>query len=176
MELKLQNLSASMETIPLIPNLIWTDIAANMLVGTKSRLTNTGNLSALGEVRVLQQKITYKYQYGILGFICCCIWIFCALFCILLSLIPRFRSRLTIGAMRRLLNKLSVGRSLLLAKPDGDSFEMTTKEWLSKVGKIQIELSEREQASDDAKETVIEASEKGKSLSFNSHPDRRHSL
>ena len=143
MLLKLQNLSSSFDTLPLIPNLIWTEIAANMLVGSKSRLPSQNGDAAIGEVRMLERRITYKYQYGVLGFLCCGIWIFWVVFSIILLFIPVSRGRMRISSIKSFLNKLSVGRPLLLtAKPETDSYGLTTKEWLRQVGRSQIDLSD----------------------------------
>jgi len=63
-----QNLSSSAELASLIPNLIWTDVAASAVVGTKGVL-GPGNLATENQVPIMVtptvMRIKYHYPYAI---------------------------------------------------------------------------------------------------------------
>ncbi|CAO2649827.1 Nn.00g011190.m01.CDS01 [Neocucurbitaria sp. VM-36] len=75
---KWQELSRSPDTSAKILNLIWTDIAANMVVGTKSltppetkrkRDDAPGNASTPPTVTSYSKRVKYRYAYGIPAFL-----------------------------------------------------------------------------------------------------------
>jgi len=149
MLLKWQKLASSASGTAKIPNLIWTDIAANLLVGTKS-LTEALPSTRAYQVQTYERRITYNYAWGILGFLSCTLWAVWALALILMLLIPKSRSRITPGALKALINRLSVGRALAAAEqPDSCDREAPTKEWLSKAGRIEIELGKPGECDED---------------------------
>jgi hypothetical protein len=136
---KWQHLTTSAETFSLIPNLLWTDYAANLLTGTNSRL-DTG--AVIGEVVLLERYITYQYRFGILAFAACGLWLVLVILCISLTLLPDSRARLTPYNMRLLLNKLSPGRYMaLVGDLDGKLLRMSTKDWIRTAGHEPVEIS-----------------------------------
>jgi hypothetical protein len=137
---KWQNLSSSLTSVANIPNLIWTDIAANMLVGTKS-LNDAFPSTNAYEVRMYQRRITYNYLYGIPGLLCWTIWLLWVLMILALLFSSNSHSRISPSAVKSLINRLSVGRALVATEhSESCAADAPTKEWLSKAGLIEIEL------------------------------------
>jgi len=129
-----------------IPNLQWTDIAASMLVGTRSRLgpsssaSNT-TTSAPGQVLKAEKGVSYKYQYGVLGFLCCVLWLGCAALCVVMFTFPNFRYAISLSKVITLTNALCVGRTVaLVVAPElsADSMVLSSKEWFQEAGKTRI--------------------------------------
>ena len=73
MALKWMNLTSSFDTIHKIPRLIWTDIAANIMIGSKSVLNAFPDHKM--EVQIFRRKITYNYVYAIPALISWIIWL-----------------------------------------------------------------------------------------------------
>ncbi|ERF68133.1 hypothetical protein EPUS_08199 [Endocarpon pusillum Z07020] len=146
---KWRELSASPETAAKIPNLIWTDLAANMLVGTKSLLSAFPN-AQFHQVRSNKRRIFFDYAWAVPALICAAIWILCAVLCLLLCLFPKSRSRMRLSRLRVLINQLSVGRALVVAeKSNAVDFRGSTKEWLAAAGRKMIYLPTLEGSVDD---------------------------
>lgn len=142
MLLKWRNLSASSTTMASIPNLIWTDIAANMLVGTKS-LTDAFPSTKTYQVRLYERKITYKYVYAIPGFLCWASWATAIAGLLLLLSFPDSRERMRPSFLKHLINRLSVGRVLADGiKTKRCSVDAPTREWIRKAGRVEIDLWE----------------------------------
>jgi hypothetical protein len=139
---RLQQLSRSIDTIPLMVNMIWTNIATNVLVGTRSRERTPQ--SSVGEVTLLKHRTIYNLNYGIVGFVCCGIWILLALAVLGLSFTPSIRKRIGPRQLRRLINTLSVGRALATLKRHDttSSLLLPTKDWLKTAGRTEIDLSD----------------------------------
>ncbi|KAK1759852.1 hypothetical protein QBC47DRAFT_398655 [Echria macrotheca] len=140
--LRWQNLSDTPEKII---NLRRTDLAANMMAGSKSRLDATPN--GQGEVLMYQQRVTYRYEYGIAAYICCGIWLAWATACLYMLCIPRLRARLSPASLRVAVNSMSVGRLLVWAEDAGvrDSdlllkIKMPTSDWLKAEGRRVVDL------------------------------------
>jgi hypothetical protein len=138
---KWRELAASPETIVKIPNLIWTDIAANMLVGTKSMISASAS-TPVYQVRGNRRRIFLNYFWAIPAFICLEIWILCAALSFVIYLFPRTHSLVRLPALRDLINRLSVGRPLVSAyhqlSPTNDL--LSTKEWVSTAGQQMVDL------------------------------------
>jgi hypothetical protein len=133
------NLSSSVATASKIPNLIWTDIAANMMVGTKS------DSSYPRQVRISQRRITYKGIFGIPGILCLVLWLAWAILLLGLGFSRQHRRRISFHALKRLINRLSVGRPLADAQEPGIyNLNASTKEWLREPGHIVIDLASEE--------------------------------
>ena len=134
--LRWQNLSDTPEKII---NLRWTELAANMMTGSKSRLDASPN--GQGEVLMHQKTVTYRYECGIAAYICCGLWLAWAAACLYMLCVPRLRGRLSRDSLRVAVNSLSAGR-LLVWRKDGrgrDSelllkMKMSTRDWLRTEG------------------------------------------
>jgi hypothetical protein len=136
---KWANLSSSAATASKIPNLIWTDIAANMMVGTKSGSAHPR------QVRISQRRITYNVFFGIPGILCVVLWLAWAILLLGLGFSRQHRRRISFPALKRLINRLSVGRPLADAQEPGIyNANASTKEWLKARGHIVIDLAAEE--------------------------------
>jgi hypothetical protein len=149
---KWRELSASPETAAKIPNLIWTDLAANMLVGTKSLLSAFPDTQSY-RVRSNKRQIFFHYAWAIPALMCAAIWILCAILCLTLYLIPQSRSRMRLSRLKVLINQLSVGRALVVADQfNAVGVEGSTKEWLATTGRRRINLSTLKDTAEDGME------------------------
>jgi hypothetical protein len=139
--LKWRNLTASTSSMALIPNLIWTDQVANMLVGTKSLLNAIP--SGIYPVRMNHRRITYDFRYGIPAFLLWLIWLAVVTLALWRLLDKHGRERLHPTSLRILINKLTVGRALVELENSGlCETDAPTNEWLDKAGGTLIDLSD----------------------------------
>ena len=149
-----QDLSRTPGTAAKILNLIWTDVAANSVVGTKGMeahkeakrkrnddvaVSNPNTVPVI----VYHRRIKYHLLYGIPAFIV----LFYTLCTFLLTSCIVLFGRAGPSKMRRYLNKTSAGRILTshvymgAVEGDGDlGSEGSAKKWISAVGKKPITL------------------------------------
>ncbi|KAL2141985.1 hypothetical protein VTI28DRAFT_1721 [Corynascus sepedonium] len=111
-----KNLSRSADTVAKIPNLIWTDLAANAMVGTKSFVGVATDERPL--VTVYNKRIRYHLPYAIPAIIL-------LVFMVVTSVSTAFAALIgwaSLEKMKRYLNATSVGRimtaTLLDEAPD----------------------------------------------------------
>ncbi|GMF67465.1 unnamed protein product [Aspergillus oryzae] len=143
---KWRGYSTQADTTSTIINLIWTDIVANAVVGTRGWLSPQGipvgsaNVSGQVEVPVTEYRKTIQYRvpFGIPAFF--------ALFWILLSMVTVMILLLCGKArpslVRRYLNHTSVGRTMtLLLYPGWTEPQALTTAWASSVGTKKIDVS-----------------------------------
>lgn len=125
-----QNLSAKPETASNIIKLLWTDLAASAVVGTKGVLgpmndEGSGDAASI-RVRPIENKITFNYLYGIPAFIL-------AMFLILIFIVMLFSvcfGKVTLAKLRLRLQQLSTGRIFTtFLYPDASNLTMRSKEW-----------------------------------------------
>ncbi|KAK0640623.1 hypothetical protein B0T16DRAFT_460791 [Cercophora newfieldiana] len=162
--LRWQNLSS---TPHVITNLRWTEVIANMVTGTKSRLSaaaagskTNAPASAIGEVYMYHRTVTYRYEFGVAAFLCCVLWLVWMGGCLYhMVYIPRW-SKAAKGyfdaprSLKVAVNTLSVGRLMVwgLDRDDYDGKgkaedEMAmlawtgTKEWLGREGGRVVDLT-----------------------------------
>jgi hypothetical protein len=139
MMLRWQNLSDSSEDVAKIPNLIWTDRAGNMLLGTKS-LLDALPPGGQYQVRTYERRITYKYLYAIPALLCWALWL------TWIGAISIFAccgniNRIGIKRCKELINQLSVGRALAIVEyPHSNHFSDSTTEWIKSTGSVEIDL------------------------------------
>ena len=151
-----QNLSSSATTAHKITNLIWTDLAANSVVGTKSMATQetvqdsrnavvTSN-SITVPVTIYHRQILYHIPYAIPAFIV----LFCILCTAVLTSGIAVFGHAGLSKMRKYLNITSPGRILTSLLPMGPSegdkdavvHQKPSQEWVDDVGKKQITIRE----------------------------------
>lgn len=130
-----------------IPNLIWTDLAANMLVGTRSWGSGTelppnlqkrdgasgNNISqGLVPVTVYEQQIRYRWVFAIPAFLALLLFVL-----VLLAAMVSVLSRRGLPArVRYYLFHLSSGRLLAENQYPGECDKLApTNQWLARVGK-----------------------------------------
>jgi hypothetical protein len=135
-----QNLSSDAESAASIVNLIWTDIAAATVVGTKGVLGpgNTGNDVVQLAVRPLVNQIKYHWLFGIpallVALICLVIGSFAFLTCV-------FR-RHNLTKMRNHLHQTAAGRILTsFIYPEYTNLETPSHVWSQTVGRNVVDLS-----------------------------------
>ena len=150
MLLKWHNLTSSSSSMSHIPNLIWTDIMSNMVVGTKSVLSAFPD-KHLMSVRIARRRITYNYVWAVPGLCCLLLWLLWALLLLGMTVSsPLFRSRLSLRALRILTNRLSVGRPLVeLKSPENYDVNAPTKTWIEVAKYVEIDLLQENESNDN---------------------------
>jgi hypothetical protein len=128
---KWQNLSESADTASMIFNLVWTDAAANMVVGTKGwGLSSETNQQVLVPVTVYRKVILYRLPFAIPAFI-----VLTAFVAVLVTLLLLTLTRKTgLGRMRALLEATSAGRIMGMSLWPEKQTERGTKEWIENIG------------------------------------------
>lgn len=166
--LKWQELSQSSDTAPTIVNLIWTDIMANYVLGTRSTL-NADNTSANDSfnstgrnakgpmIRVLRyrRKIQYDLRYGIPGIV------FLAFHAaaIFLALTFWMTGRVHFEYLRTLLNQTATGRCVTVERY-GDAARaptVGTRKWIQAYG--DEDLGFRKSSSAEKRDSDTESGE-----------------
>lgn len=141
MFMKWQELSKSAQTVPTIPNLIWTDVMANSIVGTRSIHSHRNSGHGRGdprEVQILRRAISYNYIYAIPAAILLILWVILCLIAFILWI----SSRVTLSALRQLLNQTGTGRAVAnVIYPDMETSTASTRHWIQTSGKMILELS-----------------------------------
>ncbi|OCK73509.1 hypothetical protein K432DRAFT_430554 [Lepidopterella palustris CBS 459.81] len=136
-----QTLTNSPRTAALIPNLIYTDIAAAAVVGTKGVL-GPGNAAHENQVALpvtpTVSKIQYHYPFAIPALAAALILVVITL----LAFVTVCLGGLGIGRMRLHLQQISPGRvytTFMYRGPDG--LTMNSKDWSKQFGKKMVDLS-----------------------------------
>ena len=149
LSVKWRELSRSPQTAPQVINLIFTDIMANTLMGTKAgnlpSETNSSTGSGSGQyqnfVQVWDKKIVYDIRYAIPAIILLSLW----LPILLVALILWCTSRASVAALKQLINQLSAGRLstnfLLHRDSQAPPADASSKEWSEKAGSTVVGFS-----------------------------------
>lgn len=139
--IKWQNLSESEDTIPTVIKLIWTDIAASALVGTKdvgARGSQTSSESIKMKVTPTVRKVRFRYLFGIPAFLV----LICIIACSLLAFASMLLGYSSLSTVGHRLKQTSVGRALTTAfYPEASSFSMSPREWVSSYGSKKLDLA-----------------------------------
>src|SRR5271154_6403466 len=142
MYVRWQDLSKTPEAASTIVNLIWTDLAAAAVVGTKGVL-GPGNAGSPNDavpipVQPIVRKIKYQYLFAIPAFILAGMLLLVSFIALLYLIFAR--SNLT--TMRRHLHQLSTGRIFtVFLCPEKCDIGTKSKEWSEEFGKKEIDLS-----------------------------------
>jgi hypothetical protein len=128
--------SQSAETVPKIIDLIWTDMMANMVVGTRSPVTvaaESGDNPLLSRpVTIRERKIRYDIKYGIPAIILLIFWVSSILIMIVFVVLKKAK----IEDLRQLINQTATGRVVTMAQfPELCERNVKTKEWAKTAGK-----------------------------------------
>lgn len=134
----------SANTVAKIPNLIWTDLAANMVVGTKSPAGLPTDKRVL--VTVYTKRIRYHMPYAIPAIIVLVLLVLTSLSTACAALL----GHTSLDKMKRYLNNTLVGRIMTITLPRESDGELVPEEvcaerngnTLVKVGSGRIELLE----------------------------------
>jgi hypothetical protein len=143
-----QGYSQNASTTGNIINLIYTDIIATALVGTKSAImrsslgaqssSNDGTslpANALAQVRKFELKVQYNLFYAVPAFIVLLLSAIMFLAAVAMWIARRF----SVAGLRQLLNQTSTGRTMTsILYPELCDPRAPTKEWIEKAGTVQL--------------------------------------
>ncbi|PHH74884.1 hypothetical protein CDD80_2766 [Ophiocordyceps camponoti-rufipedis] len=129
-----QNLTASAATASLVPNLLFTDIAASMVVGAKALVRDGGPIMVTQTV----DRLRYRLPFAIPAIIS----LAAALSVVVASLVLACLRRNNLGHLRRHIQCLAPGRIYTLLAPGGSGgdFALSGREWNGKYGADMIDL------------------------------------
>lgn len=142
MYLKWQNLSTTPDEATRIIDLIWTDMAASAVVGTKGTLGigNTGNPNELVKMTVqpIRGKIKYHLPFAIPAFILAAILLQLTAAAILSIVLGKS----SISALRCRLHQSSTGRLVVASlEPGRDAWNLPSKRWNKEHGRMEIDMN-----------------------------------
>lgn len=134
-----QEYSRSPQSAARIPNLIWTDLAASAVLGTKSSLG--GRAESFGSVPIavhpLRNQIKYRWLFGIPAFIVLLLCIAIAVFAFVTFVFHRHN----FTKLRKHLQQTAAGRILTgFVYPEGSNLATPPPAWNQTVGRNQIDL------------------------------------
>lgn len=138
--LRWRELSSAAESLPLIFKLLWTDLAASAMVGTKGVL-GEGNAQpelAVGiSARRTVHSVRYHYAFGIPAFATA----LALLVVILLLCLSIATGHSSLKIMDQRLKQTSLGRSLTtLVSPQSSTYDMSSKDWAKANGHRYLDL------------------------------------
>lgn len=154
-----QHLSAKPETASDIIKLLWTDLAASAVVGTKGILgpINDGDSGDVADIRIrpIEHSITFNYLYGIPAFI--------VALCLTLIFTVMFFSvcfgKVTLAKLRLRLQQLSTGRIFTtFLYPDTSNLTMRSQEWAKGNGDTTVTVGAYAERSMDAMHSITSVS------------------
>lgn len=133
-------LSSSADKLPLIFKLLWTDLAASALVGTKGVL-GEGNAQPELAVSIPAQRtdhtVRYRYAFGIPAFLTA----FALLLVLLVLGLSVVTGHSSLKIMDQRLKQTSLGRSVTtLVNPESSTYHMSSKDWNKANGHRYLEL------------------------------------
>ncbi|KAG0634519.1 hypothetical protein HOY80DRAFT_1098240 [Tuber brumale] len=157
---KWRKLTATQSSAALIINLIWTDIVANNLVGTKSVPSaysapegDEKHSAGMLSVKTYSKRITYDFLFAIPAFVILAIWV-ASLSAALQMLIA---SKVSLAVVRELINQTGTGRYVSnFLYPETCAEGASTKDWVSVAGKKKIGFVNVSRENSDEGETVGE--------------------
>lgn len=149
-----RDLAASVETVSRIPNLMWTDLASNMFVGTRGWGLGVGSSSSSNfqkrdgagstvseqnkvPVTVYERKILYHWPFAIPAFLS----LFLCLMVVVGALVSAWSGTGSPSRVQYYLYRLSSGRLLgSIHSPDECDALAPTNEWIARVGQRPCDL------------------------------------
>ncbi|KAL5358713.1 hypothetical protein BJX96DRAFT_173696 [Aspergillus floccosus] len=134
-----QNLTTHAETTQRVLNLVWTDVAANAVLGTKGwHSQQPGDpVDASVVVQRYHRQVNYEWAYGIPAFLVLGLALLTAVFSIFFGI----TGRATSATVRWYLNATSMGRVYGQFKyPDSASVQSPTREWIESVGVQKVRI------------------------------------
>ena len=135
---KWQKLSQTPDTAAKILNLIWTDLSASAVTGSKGATSLSTDESIQKPVRPLVRKIGYNYPYAVPAFIVALL----SLIVIVLTFVSWAFGASNIKALRRHLYHTCAGRLMTtLICPEESDLRVKSRTWLHVSGQKLIDLS-----------------------------------
>lgn len=139
--LRWKKLSRSSETMSHVIKLLWTDMMASAVVGSKGALGSRNlepDMAPSMQTRATQHRIKYHWAFGVPAFLV--ILCICLVFVIVAASIILGRSSL--DTMRRRLNQGSLGRVITtIYFPEQSNFSMSSMAWSNAHGEKQINMN-----------------------------------
>lgn len=123
-----QTLSATPEGASRMVNLLWTDLAASAVVGTKGNSMGdaAANPVPVIHVRPAVHRVKYHYAYGIPAFALLAVLVLVTVSAVVVWVVGKS----TLDKMRMRLQQLSAGRIFTIVLYPGESdFKMSPKQW-----------------------------------------------
>lgn len=150
-------LSSNASTAGRIIDLMWTDMMANAIVGTKSTLPNANAESVLRSAVQYRPTVAYDWRYAMLA-IC-----FAALYLVILlaSVALYLLKRANISGLRFMLNQTAAGRSMTTERFQGkDAIDFArNKDWAGVRGDEMLIVSKEDatgEASDNLEQVNVQ--------------------
>lgn len=141
-----QDLSKDAEGSAKILNLVWTNVAANAVTGTRGWHTQAASANSADDenaggtfVRKFNRRIHYRWAYGIPAFIVLLLTLLATVISLLLFVLGRG----TPFSVKWYLNSTSMGRVYgQFIYPDTSVVQLPTEEWIGQVGVTKVRLGE----------------------------------
>jgi hypothetical protein len=141
--LKWQGLSRTAQTSSNILNLIWTDLAANYLMGATIGVSSGDAASASAtrqvEVQSFSHRITYDIRYAIPAFVFLLIYVAIFTSALLLWILRRAR----FAYLRSLLNQTATGRAATMEGAGKEFRTLSTRKWITTYGNTDIGIRKK---------------------------------
>ncbi|KAL4931432.1 uncharacterized protein BDV17DRAFT_288970 [Aspergillus undulatus] len=153
-----QNLSSSADTASKILNLVWTDVAANAVVGTKGWHTSAqeevlGSSQGGTHIQRFNRGVRYHWLYGIPAYLVLAITLATAVVSVIFYITGRARS----STVRWYLNATSMGRVYgQFMKRDIASVQLPTDDWICQVGVERVRIGGEAQNQNPRATVVVE--------------------
>ncbi|KAF2868844.1 hypothetical protein BDV95DRAFT_500206 [Massariosphaeria phaeospora] len=144
--LRWQNLSASADGAAQIINLIWTDLAANAVVGTKGALGAGNTEFNPADTKISVQPIVRKIKYRMAFAVPALVLLATLLALSTVALLACLRGQSSRSKMRVRLNQAATGRLATQAlDPAKSIYTMPSKDWARSYGEVEVGLSDNGQ-------------------------------
>ncbi|UNI23166.1 hypothetical protein JDV02_009001 [Purpureocillium takamizusanense] len=152
---KWQQLSKSADEASQIINLVWTDIAANAVVGTKGwgltsvaaglakRATNSDQHDMV-PVTAFRKQVRYRIPFAVPAFVVLAV----ALAIIVAMSVLLVTGRTGLTRLRRLIDATSPGRLISQKLWPEEAYGLNTKEWVKRIGPRQVVVTKEVVAED----------------------------
>ncbi|KAL0941987.1 uncharacterized protein CTRU02_204750 [Colletotrichum truncatum] len=152
-----QSLSSDSDRISRVLELLWTDIAASAVVGTKGALGAANSGAEDETTRIVVQpygrRIKYRYAFGIPAFILLLVMI--SILTVLIA--TAIFASSTVTVLRRRIQQLTVGRVLTtFLYPENSNLFISSKEWSQNNGEKVINLGGAPQKTTSVHETHVQ--------------------
>lgn len=139
--IRVQKLCQNSDSVSNVIKLLWTDMAASALVGTKGVLGagNAGGDDMVSlKVTPIIRVVKFHYYFGIPAYMVAV----CIIICSILAAGSLLLGHSSLGTVSQRLKQASVGRALTTAfYPEASNFSMTAKEWTAIHGSKKLDLA-----------------------------------
>lgn len=134
-----QSLAANPEDAAVIVQLLWTDLAASAVVGTKGALGHSNSEAgrSTADVTPFARRVTYDILYAIPAFI----FLLFILTMVATVVVSAVLGKVSVARLRRRVHQLSPGRIFTTYLfPETSSLTMASREWKEKHGSVLVTI------------------------------------